>query len=438
MIHCNWKAAKFLLAVTGLSLALSPPAHAQRGPAPVAVSEVIQGQVDAAGRFIGTVMPLRKSIVGSAVDGRVLLYPVNEGDRVKKGQPLAQLRTKTLKIELAGAEAEMQLRKQELAELENGTRPGELAQSRARLYAAQALMKYHQARFKRFETLFRKGQTISEEDLDEARSRSVGTEQVVQELEKALALAEEGPRKERIAQAAARLLAQQEQVHYIQDRIAKYTIRAPFDGYIITEYTEVGEWITTGDPVAQVIDLDPVEIRTHVPEQYIGRLRSGMTAVVTLDAMPGQVFSGEVTHIVPQADVRSRTFPVKVQVANPRRGEDHLLKAGMLARVTLAVGQPRQALLVPKDALVLGGPQIAVYVLDASPKKSGQGKVRPVPVQIGISRGNLIQVTGPLKKGQQVVVRGNERLRPGQLVRVNRVFKPGTETSTSKKPSTKK
>jgi hypothetical protein len=89
----------------------------------------------------------------------------------------------------------------------------------------------------------------------------------------------------------------------------------------------------------------------------------------------------------------------------------------MLARLTLAVAPPKRALLVPKDALVLGGPAPVVYVVAADPRTQ-QMVAAPVSVQLGVADGAEIQVRGNLQAGQKVVVRGNERLMPGASVSV--------------------
>ena len=103
----------------------------------------------------------------------------------------------------------------------------------------------------------------------------------------------------------------------------------------------------------------------------------------------------------------------------------------MYARVMLPTGAKQKAMLVFKDALVLGGPQPVLYVMDASAANSKQGKVRPVPVQLGIAENNMIQVSGALQPGQMVVVQGNERLRPGQDVEIQRVVPPPEAVSRS-------
>jgi RND family efflux transporter MFP subunit len=174
---------------------------------------------------------------------------------------------------------------------------------------------------------------------------------------------------------------------------------------VVTEHTEVGQWLDQGDPVVELLDLSTVEVTVPVPERYIAEVRRGEAASLSLDALPGRSFAGRVVHIIPQADTSSRTFPVKVEVANP----DGHIKSGMFARVTLPVGKGRRALVVPKDALVSRGPVSLLFVV-------ADGKARQVAVKRGQATGAWVAVEGPVEEGQFVVVRGNERLRDGMPV----------------------
>jgi RND family efflux transporter MFP subunit len=367
-------------------------------------------------------MPLRKSIVGSAVAGRVIQYPLNEGDRVEQGQVLAQLLTDTIELEVAAAEAELELRQQQLAELQNGTRPEEIAQMKARMMAAEARVRYAQARRARAENLFRQGQAMTQEERDEIVALAVEGEQAYLDAKAAYELAVAGPRKEQIAQAAAQVAVQQATVNQLKDQMEKHTVVAQFAGYVTAEHTEVDQWLKQGDPVAEVAALDEVEVVVQVVEQYVPHIRVGMEVSVQIPAIGAAPLPGIVSAIVPQADVQARTFPVKVRVKNQLSDDGPLVKSGMYARVMLPTGDKQLATLVPKDALVLGGPQTVLFVVNLSGPNAKQGKVQPVPVQLGLAEGNMIQVTGGLKAGQLVVVQGNERLRPGQDVEVQRVL----------------
>lgn len=411
--------------VTGVAVIAS--AAAAQGPPPsiVAVSPVIEREVAATQTFVATVMPLRKATIGSAVDGRVIEFPLNEGDRVERGAMLAQLLTDTIQLELATAEAELELRKQELAELQNGTRPEEIEQTKARMASAQARWKYADARRVRSQQV---GQAMSDEEREEMLALSIEAEQAYIDAKNAYQLAVEGPRKEQIAQASAQVAMQQATVDRLKDQIEKHTVISRFAGYVTAENTEVGAWVRQGDPVAEIAALDEVEVVGHVVEQYVPHIRRGMAVNVEIPALGPQTLPGVVSAIVPQADVQARTFPVKVRVKNTLSEDGPLVKSGMYARVMLPTGARQMATVVFKDALVLGGPQPVVFAVDAAPDAK-QAKVRPVPVQVGTPSGNMIQVTGGLQPGQLVVVQGNERLRPGQDVVIQRVIEPPVATA---------
>jgi HlyD family secretion protein len=93
-----------------------------------------------------------------------------------------------------------------------------------------------------------------------------------------------------------------------------------------------------------------------------------------------------------------------------------VLRGGMLARAWLPVGKTGLATVVPKDALVLGTGQPLVFAVDPAGGQAGTGVVRPVRVSLGATVGGGVEITGPIEPGALVVIRGNERLRPGMNV----------------------
>jgi RND family efflux transporter MFP subunit len=405
----------------------SPSLLAQARVSPVVAAPIIEKTTATGQTFVGTVMPVKKSSVGSAVDGRVAEYPINQGDRVTKGQPLAQLLTETINLSIVAAEGELKLRKEELRELENGWRKEEVLQAAAKMELSKARRDYAAARVKRTTHLIEKGQGTLDQ-LEEDRASAVAADQQFESDRLGHELMKQGQRPEKIEQSRAKVAEQLAVVDQLRDQLKKHTMIAPFDGYIVAERTEIGEWVTKGQIVAEVVYLDEVDVEVHVLDTQIEHARIGTQVRVDVPALKTTVFVGELKIITPQADVRSRTFPVKVRVKNQIRDDGPLLKAGMLARATLATGEQKQSLLVPKDAIVLGGQSPMVWVivpaeeadlkgLDANAPKPA-GKVRPVPVEVGIADGNLIAISGPVKVDQQVVIVGNERLLPGQLVTV--------------------
>ena len=409
---CCWLAVSLVADFPSSARAQAPGGMPE---ARVNVAVVQQSNPVAQQTFVGTVMPLRTSTVGSSIEGRVIEFAVDEGDAVADGAVLARLRTDQLEIQLAAAEAELQLQEQALQELEQSI-PQEIRQAEARMQAATALMKFTELQLKHARTLFQR-KAVSEDDVQEKESAAIAAQQKALEYRAALRLATEtSPAK--IAQAKSRVQAQFEETRRLQDDIAEHTIVAPLDGYVTEEHTEVGQWIAKGGPVVEIVEIHQVDVEVSVPEKYISRVQLGTKARVTIEAMPARdqtLLHGEVTAIVPQADVRSRSFPVKVRLDNrPVNGRTPLMP-GMFARVhiDLAFGSAESGLWVPKDAVVLGETSSSVFaVVD--------GKAQPVAVRLLRHAGDLVEVVGPLKPGGRVVVEGNERLMPGQpLVIVN-------------------
>jgi HlyD family secretion protein len=414
----------------------------------VAAAEIVEQPIPDNREFVGTLTPLKRSIVGTAVDGRVEEYNLREGMWVEAGQPLVELRKRTIQIEIASANAELSLRKQEFAEVEAGLRPEEKARARARLEETRALLTYTTEKLARTQKLFQGQGSTTREEYDLAVSQAQAANQAFLAAQADVDLAEKGNRVEQIEQSRARMEGAQEQVNLLEDRLEKYSIKAPFDGYVVAENTEVGEWVKSGDPIFEIIAVDPMEVTVNVPEKYLPGLQKVMAtgdaaeiptlAVVNVDAIGFEPFTGTVMQVVPQADLRSRTFPVKVHLPNESLGRSHRFAAGMLAHVRLPVGQERPGTLVPKDALVLGDvkPAIFIGVPDATTKET---VARKVPVEMGLSHQGLVQVTSllpnlPLQAGQMAIVRGNERLRDGQPIRIVSQMDSGSAPATEAPP----
>jgi RND family efflux transporter MFP subunit len=395
-------------------------AQAPAAPAvPVVVAAVEERQLAAGQSFVGTVYPARVSDVGSAVDGRLVRLPIVDGQRVEKGDPIAELLRGLLEIEREGASAELERLRQALAELEAGSRPEELDQARAQVEGAAARLEFARSRFDRLRRLAERG-TSTVEELHDAETDQRQAAAQLAATRAALALTEAGPRKEQIAQAAAAAASQEAVVERIDDQLGKHTIRAPFAGWVVQRFTEEGQWLARGGLVARIAELDEVEVVVQVPELSIGRLRTADSVRLEFDAAADRTWIGRVARVVPQADLLARSFPVRVRLANQIVDGEPVLRGGMIARAWLPVGKAGRATVVPKDALVLGGAVPLVYVVTpAGSSGTGSmaaGSVRPVEVTLGVTVEGSVEVRGGLAAGDLVVVRGNERLRPGAAV----------------------
>ncbi len=413
-----------------LSMCAQGPPAGPAPPSPIVAAPVVEQEVSATQTFVGTVMPLRVATIGSAVAGRVTERPVEEGDRVETDQKIAQLLTSTIALEVAGAEGELRLRQEQLSELENGSRPEEIAQAKARMAAAAARQEFLDSRYARMQSLLSSRGAVTEEEVEEAQSQAIEAQQIYLEMKAAHDLAVAGSRQETIAQARAQVAIQEALVEQLRDQMQKHTIYARFPGYVTSKLTEVGAWVNPGDPVVEVAEVDEVDVLVQVVERFISYVHAGSEVRVEIPAIPDQLFTGKVITAIPQGDVRARTFPVKIRVQNEISSADGpLLKPGMSARAVLPVGEQVLATLVPKDAIVLGGAQPLVMVINGATTAGQSGTPAAVPVQLGVAQQDWIQVTGGVKAGQLVIVQGNERIRPGQSVTIWRIVDPPIDQS---------
>jgi membrane fusion protein (multidrug efflux system) len=194
----------------------------------------------------------------------------------------------------------------------------------------------------------------------------------------------------------------------LKDRLEKKTIRAPHDGYIVRERVYRGMWAQPGAPICRMVRVDPIFVRVAFPQKKLSEIRLGDEAAVKVEGVAGKL-KGRVSAILALGDLSSRTFPVKIMLPN----RSHRLLPGMLAHVTFRLGKAREALVAPKDSVIVTTSQRKIiYVVE-------DGKAGLRPVRIGQKAGALVEIKGRgLKEGQLVVTVGNERLRPGQAVKI--------------------
>lgn len=344
------------------------PSKKGAGPPPalVEVATVVEKRVVTRITLVGTAEPWLQTVVAAQEQGLVQKMLVEEGDKVKKGQVLCVQDADQLKLRI---------------------KAGKAALAEEAVLQAQAHREWE--RQKRLFAI----QSVAEKAYQDAQSAVDAS-------------------KNKLARLQAELLV-------LEDQLNKKKIVAPVSGYVIVRHCLVGQWLGEGDAAITLAVLDPIRATVLLPERYISSVKKGARAEVAFDAIPGRSFKGLIVAVIPRADEAARTFPVRIKIRNPK-GE---IMAGMLGRVTLPVGNPHRALLVPKDALVLSGSRASLFVVENQ-------VARLVPVKHGAAHGALIEVEGDLRAGLKVVIRGNERLRQGQPVRI--ILKKPNKTENPK------
>jgi Cu(I)/Ag(I) efflux system membrane fusion protein len=173
------------------------------------------------------------------------------------------------------------------------------------------------------------------------------------------------------------------------------TITAPAGGVITELAVRNGMSIAPGMTLARINGLDPVWLEAALPEAQAALLQPGQPVQARFPALPGEVVTGRVAAVLPEANRETRTLRVRIELPNQARR----LKAGLFAQVTLQ-GPGRPALVVPAEAVIRTGRRNLVYLAEPA------GRFRPVEVQVGEQVGEQIVVLGGLAEGQQVVASG--------------------------------
>jgi multidrug efflux pump subunit AcrA (membrane-fusion protein) len=359
---------------------LQLPRHVQQ-PVSVAVSGSVEGNITALTAF--------------QVGGRVAHVYVEEGQRVAKGQLLADLDSTDYRNGFNAAVGEAEAAGAVNAKAKAGLRQQELEQARIdfdRWQDEYNRMKY----LYEHKSLPANDFTKIEAGFNAARER--------------YDMAKSGTRVEDKQAAAAQHVAATAQMAEAKKRLADCQLRAPIAGFIGMRQIEVGNTVAPGMPVLSVVDLDPVKVRVGIPESQVGKVREGDRAEVSIPSLNGQQFEGRVEAIAAASDPASRTYVSKIVVPNP----SHVLRAGMVSEARLFGGAQENVITLPGSAIVRDARGVSqVFVVTP-----GQNRAYGRRVEVGSMIGNEVEIRSGLTGNEQVVVNGQNYVREGSLVQI--------------------
>lgn len=400
---------------------------------------------------IGTVRPVKTSVVASGSSGVVDSFLVDEGQYVNEGDVLCELRMKSTNLDIEKEKALIAEQKREYDKLVEGSRDEDIAEAEAKMQAAEASYNAALRRYRLTDDLYRK-RTRSQDDLDEAKDALGVAKSTLASLQAAYERVQKGPRQEEIDVAKAKWDAQVKYVEYLEAEKEKRTTKAPFSGFVTTQHTEVGQFLKLGDPIVSLASMGEVDVIANVDQLDLKHIQIGQVATVKVQGSESIELEGKVISIVPRSEWESgsRGFPVKIRIeknltSDSQSGDEPprpLLQEGMMAQVELE-GNPMVATMVPKDALVRTSNGMLIYTFEAGEKKSDgptTGIVKMVLVELGLSEGDEIQVVRTrslpgmpetkLDANTMVVTEGAERLRPNQEV----MLTPPKQATTKSTP----
>lgn len=373
---------RFLSLLAGLVVLAAPHLAAAQGgserpPTLVKLDAARVQTVETWREVTGKLRPARRSQLAAEVSGRVVEVLRREGAAVAAGEPVARLDDTRDTLELERARA--------------GIRVAEAA-----ITAAVAERDNASRDLARVQRVVAQGGG-NEAELDAIETRLQRSDAAVAEAQAQLAVAE-----------SERALAEKS--------LRDHEIVAPFDGWVVSLSTEVGEWVESGGAVAEMISSGPQQAWLDVPEQVIERIRRpGTELQVRLPALD-LTLPGTDLRIVPQADPLSRMFPVLVYVED----EEDRVRPGMSIVGLVPTGIDEPTLTVHKDAIRRDNAGEFVF-FDAG------GTAQAARVRVLFAAGERVAIRSQtLPPGAMVVVEGNERLQPGA-----RITDPGQQAAAA-------
>lgn len=191
-----------------------------------------------------------------------------------------------------------------------------------------------------------------------------------------------------------------------QAKLAKTVIRAPFDGFAGLREINVGDYATIGQPLVDVVQLDPLRVRFSVPETLLPKVQVGLPVEVNADAYPGQAFTGTITAVAPRIDVQGHNLAIHASLPNP----ELKLRPGFFVSVIVSLGEKADALVVPEQAIWPIGQDKTVFVVV-------DGKAVQRTVRLGERQPGFVEVVSGLNHGDIVVTAGQMKIYDGASVR---------------------
>lgn len=205
--------------------------------------------------------------------------------------------------------------------------------------------------------------------------------------------------------------------------VEQKTLKAPFAGRLGIRAVDLGQYLSAGTTIVTLQSLDPIYVDFYLPQQALASISINQDVTISVDAFPGERFTGQITAINAKVDSTSRNVQVR---ATLRNGEARLLP-GMFAKVEIAVGKPEQVVTVPLTAIVNNSYGDLVYLVDNL--HDGQGTARQMFVKTRSPKGDRIAVTEGVSPGETVVIAGQLKLRNGSPVKVDNSHVPVAEAA---------
>ena len=340
----------------------------------------------------GTLAPEQEIVLGMKVAGRISELPVDLGTPVRKGDVIARLDTTDFQLRVRQSEAALQQARVRLGLSPNGTEEDVNLEQLAPVRQARAQMDGAKARLDRALQLSQSG-LLAKSDFDATNSAHKVTE-----AQYADSLDEARNRQGVLAQRKS-------ETEIARQQLADTVIYSPIEGMIRLRSANVGQYVSSGAPIATVVQMSPLRLRTEVPEREAVGLRAGMPVRLTVEGASG-VHQGRIARLSPSFDEVNRTLLVETEVANP----SGTIRPGSFARAEIVTSSSQRGLMVPATSVVTFAGIDRVFTVTGdtvAEKRIKTGRRTDAGIEIleGIAAGDqVVLAPGNMTDGEKVLV----------------------------------
>ncbi|MGH0038522.1 MAG: efflux RND transporter periplasmic adaptor subunit [Myxococcota bacterium] len=225
--------------------------------------------------------------------------------------------------------------------------------------------------------------------------------------------------------ARSRTVAAEAQLGLARRAVRDSSVAAPFEGLIARRYVNVGEFVSAGQKLFDLVALDPIEVEFHLPEADSARVAVGNEVSVRVAPYPDESFEAKVSVVSPTIDEATRTLRVKAIVPNA----DGRLRPGLFARADLGVAHREAVVMIPEEALLQRADGAVVFRL------VGEERVERLNVETGTYSDGWVEIRGGVSADDWIVVRGQTELVDGSAVSVRDAEGRPTSAAASREPA---
>jgi len=321
---------------------------------PVEVINITKGSIIKTDIYSEEIQPIQEVVVNSKTPGKVEEVNFDIGDQVSKDSILFVMDKKDIKNQLESLQSQ--------------------------LVSATASFDFVKENFENMKILYSEG-AVSKQQYEQMKTDYEQTKASKDSLEI--------------------------QIKNTYETLEDLEVRSPIDGIVAARNIEAGEIAGTGLSPFTILNIDTVYIDVNVPETLINGIQVNKEVEVKIEAVQEAHFKGIISRISPISDKITHTYPVRVEISN----QEQRIKPGMFAEVIFELEKKEAVVTVPKKALVKLGEQWHAFIVK-------ENIACQVPIQIGLDNGMVVEVKEGLKEGQQLIIKGKEYVKDGELVEI--------------------